>query len=72
MLIPGVKGQKSDASLPAGGFLNLGPAKNMSKKPLFEEKIRGLGMFLELRECKARSNSVSSGTVIKKIRASDE
>ncbi|MEE0209193.1 MAG: hypothetical protein UEM33_08375 [Enterocloster sp.] len=52
--------------------MNLGPAKNMSKKPLFEEKIRGLGMFLELRECKARSNSVSSGTVIKKIRASDE
>ena len=29
-------------------------------------------MFLELRECKARNDSVSSGTVIKKIRASDE
>jgi hypothetical protein len=70
--ILGAKGWKSGASLFAGGFLNLGPAKNMSKKPLFEEKIRGLGMFLELRECKARSNSVSSGTVIKKIRASDE
>ena len=72
MMMPGQQGRKSGAGLPAGGFLNLGPAKNMSKKPLFEEKIRGLGMFLELRECKARSNSVSSGTVIKKIRASDE
>ena len=56
--MPGQKGRKSGAGLPAGGFLNMGPAK--------------LGMFLELRECKARSNSVSSGTVIKKIRASDE
>ena len=37
--------------------MNLGPAKNMSKKPLFEEKIRGLGMFLELRECKAPSRA---------------
>ena len=72
MMMPGQKGRKSGAGLPAGGFLNLGPAKNMSKKPLFEEKIRGLGMFLELRECKARSNSVSSGTVIKKIRAFDD
>ena len=50
MMIPGSKGHKSDASLRAGGFLNLGPAKNMSKKPL------------ELRECKARSNSVSEGS----------
>ena len=38
MMIPGAKGHKSDASLLAGGFLNLGPAKNMSKKPFFEEK----------------------------------
>ena len=30
-MIPGSKGLKSDASLLAGGFLNLGPAKNMSK-----------------------------------------
>ena len=37
-VIPGSKGRKSDASLLAGGFLNLGPAKNMSKKPFFEEK----------------------------------
>ena len=37
-MIPGSKGHKSDASLLAGGFLNLGPAKNMSKKPFFEEK----------------------------------
>ena len=62
MMMPGQKGRKSGAGLPAGGFLNLGPAKNMSKKPLFEEKIRGLGMFLELRECNARSNPVSEGT----------
>lgn len=39
MMMPGQKGRKSGAGLPAGGFLNLGPAKNMSKKPLFEEKI---------------------------------
>jgi len=37
-MIPGSKVQKSDASLLAGGFLNLGPAKNMSKKPFWEEK----------------------------------
>ena len=41
-MIPGSKGQKSDASLLAGGFLNLGPAKNMSKKPFLEEKMSGL------------------------------
>ena len=60
-MIPGEKGRKSDASLLAGEFLNLGPAKNMSKQPFFEEKMSGLRMFLELRECKARSNSVSEG-----------
>ena len=38
----------------------MGPAKNMSKKPFFE-KMSVLRMFLELRECKARSNSVSEG-----------
>ena len=38
MMIPGEKGQKCDASVLAGGFLNLGPAQNMSKKPFFEEK----------------------------------
>jgi hypothetical protein len=32
-MIPGSKVQKSDAGLPAGGFLNLGPAKNMKKQP---------------------------------------
>ena len=72
MMMPGAKEWKSGTGLPAGGFLDLGPAKNMSKKQKKKKKIRGLGMFLELRECKARSNSVSSGTVIKKIRASDE
>ncbi len=41
-MIPGSKGQKSDASLLAGGFLNSGPAKNMSKKPFLEEKMSGL------------------------------
>ena len=40
----------------------MGPAKNMSKKPFLEEKMSGLRMFLELRECKARSNSVSEGS----------
>ena len=31
MMMPGQKGRKSGAGLPAGGFLNLGPAKNMSR-----------------------------------------
>ncbi len=31
MMIPGSNGQKFDASLLAGEFLTLGPAKNMSK-----------------------------------------
>ena len=48
MMIPGSKGQKSDTSLLAGGFLNLGPAKNVSKKPFLEEKMSVLRMFLEL------------------------
>ena len=38
MLIPGSKGQKFDASLLAGEFLTLGPAKNMSKQSFFKEK----------------------------------
>jgi hypothetical protein len=38
MKIQRSKGHKSDASLLAGGFLTLGPAKNMSKKSFFEEK----------------------------------
>ena len=38
MMIPGEKGQKCDASVLAGGFMTLGPAQNMSKKPFFEEK----------------------------------
>ena len=38
MMIPGSKGLKSDEGLHEGGFLNLGPAKNMSKEPFFEEK----------------------------------
>ena len=37
-MIPGSKGQKFDASLLAGEFLTLGPAKNMSKYPFFKEK----------------------------------
>lgn len=40
ILISGSKGRKSGASLLAGGFLNLGPAKNMSKEPFFEENER--------------------------------
>ena len=45
MMIPGSKGHKSDASLLAGGFLNLGPAKNMSKKPFFEKNERITNVF---------------------------
>ena len=41
-MIPGSKGLKSDEGLHEGGFLNLGPAKNMSKKPFLEEKMSGL------------------------------
>ena len=37
-MIPGSKGLKSDEGLHEGEFLNLGPAKNMSKEPFFEEK----------------------------------
>jgi len=37
-MIPRSKGNKSDVSVLAGGFLNLGSAKNISKKPFFEEK----------------------------------
>ena len=44
-MIPGSKGQKSDASLLAGGFLNLGPAKNMSKEPFFEKNERITNVF---------------------------
>ena len=41
-MIPGSKGLKSDEGLHEGGFLTLGPAKNMSKKPFLEEKMSGL------------------------------
>ena len=37
-MIPGGKGYKSDAGLPARGFLTLDPAKNMNKQPFFAEK----------------------------------
>ena len=37
-MILGSKGQKFDASLLAGEFLPLRPAKNMSKQPFFKEK----------------------------------
>ncbi|NBI69516.1 hypothetical protein D3Z50_00225 [Clostridiaceae bacterium] len=43
-MIPGSKGLKSDAGLPARGFLNLGPAKNMKKQP----DQGGFGMFLRI------------------------
>ena len=43
--MPGQKGRKSGAGLPAGGFLNLGPAKNMSKKPFFEKNERITNVF---------------------------
>jgi hypothetical protein len=44
-MIPGSKGHKSDASLLAGGFLNLGPVKNMSKEPFFEKNKRITNVF---------------------------
>ena len=43
-MIPGSKGLKSDASLPARGFLNLEPAKNMKKQP----DQGGFFMFLRI------------------------
>ena len=36
--MPGAKEWKSRTGLLAGGFLDLGLAKNMSKKPVFKEK----------------------------------
>ena len=51
-MIPGSKGHKSDASLLAGGFLNLGPAKNMSKKPFFEEKWADYECFKDCESAK--------------------
>ena len=38
MMIPGSKGHKSDASLLAGGFLNLGPAKKHDVRSHFLKK----------------------------------
>ena len=45
-MIPGSKVQKSDASLLAGGFLNLGPAKNMPKKPFSRYHSSGERLFI--------------------------
>ena len=45
LTIPGSKVHKSNASLFAGGYLNLGPAKNMSKKPFFEKNERITNVF---------------------------
>ena len=45
MMIPGSKGHKSVASLLAGGFMTLGPAKNMSKEPFFEKNERITNVF---------------------------
>ena len=45
MMIPGSKGLKSDEGLHEGGFLNLGPAKNMSKEPFFEKNERITNVF---------------------------
>lgn len=41
-MIPGGKGHKSDAGLPARGFLTLDPAKNMNKAAIFRRKMSGL------------------------------
>ena len=45
LTIPGSKVHKSNANLLAGGYLNLGPAKNMSKKPFFEKNERITNVF---------------------------
>ena len=45
LTILGSKVHKSDASLLAGVYLNLGPAKNMSKKPFFEKNERITNVF---------------------------
>ena len=44
-MIPGGKGHKSDAGLPARGFLTLDPAKNMNKQPFFAENERIMNVF---------------------------
>ena len=54
MMIPRSKGQKSDASLLAGRFLNLGPAKNMS----------GLRMFLRIVKVRSTEQSGIKGVKI--------
>ena len=41
----GSKGHKSGASLLAGGFVTLGPAKNMSKKPFLLKNERITNVF---------------------------
>ena len=48
-VIPGSKDWKSDASLLAGGFLILGPAKNMSKKPFLKKNERITNVFRIVR-----------------------
>ena len=52
MMIPGAKGLKSDEGLLAGGFLNLGPAKNMSKKPFFRRKNERITNVFEGAMCR--------------------
>ena len=60
--ILGSKCQKFNAGLPAGEFLTLDPAKNMSKQPFFEEKWANYECFCGLREHAVRSNPVSEGS----------
>ena len=50
MMIPGSK-VINRCKLLAGGFMTLGPAKNMSKEPFFEENER-ITNVLELRSAK--------------------
>lgn len=52
MMIPGSKGLKSDEGLHEGGFLNLGPAKNMSKKPFFRRKNERITNVFEGAMCR--------------------
>ncbi len=61
-MIPESIVRKSYASLPARGFSDLGPAKNMNKQPIFEEKWSNYECFWGLRDHMVRNNLVSKGS----------
>ena len=69
MMMPGAKEWKSGTGLPAGGFLDLGPAKNMSKNPVFEEKITGQAEVREIFKVSKvgtiAGSYVTSGSIVR-------